>query len=156
MSERTAGAGLDAGLAVATAAAAVQLAIRTAVITGDEVPAWAGTVAGLLEGWSQQLGQGGPTAGQVGAVRVPGASWRTSRAGAPAEDAAPAALLFAHPLLTWLRLRFGIRRCLACGWLGQGSLEPASPLVPPARARTWRCADRLACRRRRIRREGRR
>jgi len=53
MSERTAGAGLDAGLAVATAVAAVQLAIRTAVITGDEVPAWAGTVAGLLEGWSQ-------------------------------------------------------------------------------------------------------
>src|SRR6266536_868628 len=45
--------GLDAGLAVATAVAAVQLAIRTAVITGDEVPAWAGTVAGLLEGWSQ-------------------------------------------------------------------------------------------------------
>jgi len=52
-------AGLDAGQAVATAASAVEFAIRTAAITGAEVPGWAGTVAGLLEDWSQQLDPGG-------------------------------------------------------------------------------------------------
>jgi hypothetical protein len=50
-----------------------------------------------------------------------------------------------YPLHTRLRLRFGVHRCLACGRIGQGSLQPASLLVPPQVARTWRCADRLAC-----------
>jgi len=149
-------AGLDAGQAVATAASAVELAIRAAAVTGAEVPGWAATVAGLLEDWSQQLGQDGPTAGQAGAVRVLGASWRTSPAGILAGDGAPAVPLSAHPLATWLRLRVGVRRCLACGHLGNRSLQPAHPLVSPAKARTWRCIDRVGCRRRRIRREGRR
>ncbi len=60
----------------------------------------------------------------------------------------------AYPLATRLRLRFGVRRCLACGRLGQGSLQPASLLVPPQLARTWRCVDRLACRTRRLERSG--
>ena len=156
MSGQAGRAGLDAGQAVATAASAVELAIRTALITGDEVPDWAGMVAGLLEDWSQQLEPGGPAAGQAGAVRVPGASWPTSRARVLAGDEASAVPLSAHPLVTWLRLRLGVHRCLACGRLGQGSLEPASPLVSPARARTWRCTDRLGCRRRRTSREERR
>src|SRR6266536_1387371 len=144
-----------AALAVATAVSAIQLAIRTAAITGDEVPAWAGTVAGLLEGWARQLeGRGGLRAGLAGTGRASGAWWRAPDAGVLEGDVVPAAPLSAHPLATWLRLRFGLRRCLACGRLGQGSLAPASPLVAPARARTWRCVDRLGCRRRRLRREG--
>ena len=87
-------------------------------------------------------------------MRVPGASWRTPGAGAPAADAAPAALLFAHPLLTWLRLRLGVRRCLACGQAGNRSLQPTHPSVLPARAQTWRCTDRVGCRWRRTIREG--
>ena len=156
MSGQAGRTGLDAGQAVATAVSAVQVAIRTAVITGDEVPAWVGTVAGLLEGWSQQLEQDGPTAGQAGAVRIPEAWWRTSRAGVLAGDAAPAVPPSAYPLMTWLRLRFGVRRCLACGHLGNRTLQPAHRLVSPARARTWRCTDRVGCRRRRSSREGRR
>jgi len=65
---------------------------------------------------------------------------------------APVARLSAHPLSTWLRLRFGLRHCLACGLLGWGGLQPASPLVPPQLARTWRCVDRLNCRTNRLRR----
>jgi hypothetical protein len=60
--------------------------------------------------------------------------------------------LSAYPLGTWLRLRFGVHRCLACGRLGQDSLQPASLLVAPEVARTWRCVDRTACRLRRLRR----
>jgi len=55
---------------------------------------------------------------------------------------APVARLSVHPLSTWLRLRFGLRRCLACGLLGWGGLQPASPLVPAQLARTCRCVDR--------------
>jgi hypothetical protein len=149
-------AGLDAGLAVATAVSAVRVAIRTAVITGDEVPDWARTVAGLLEDWSQQLEPGGQAAGQAGTARTPGVLEVPARKGVLAGSCLPAAPLPAHPLLTWLWLRLGVRRCLACGRLGQGGLEPASPLVSPARARTWRCIDRVGCRHRRISREGRR
>jgi hypothetical protein len=60
--------------------------------------------------------------------------------------------LSAYPLSTRLRLRFGIHRCLACGRIGQGSLQPASLLVPPHAARTWWCVDRLVCRMRRLER----
>jgi hypothetical protein len=63
-------------------------------------------------------------------------------------------LLSAHSLGTWLRLRFGVRRCLACGRIGRSSLEPASLLVPLQLARTWRCVDRPACRTRRLQRSG--
>lgn len=153
MSAQAQGAGLDAGLAVATAASAVQVAIRTAALTGDEVPAWAGTVAELLHDWSQQLGPGERAAGQAGAVRASGAWWRASRGGVLEGDVASAAPLSTQPLTTWLRLRFGVRRCLACGRLGNRSLQPTHPLVSPARAQTWSCVDRLACRQRRLRRE---
>ena len=157
MSGQAGGAGLDAGLAVATAASAVELAIRTVAVSGAEVPGWAATVAELLHGWSRQIGPGGPTAGQAGTARTAGMPRRAPLGTAVlARSLVPAAPLSAHPLLTWLRLRLGVRRCLACGRLGQGSLEPASPLVSPARARTWRCTDRLGCRRRRTSREGRR
>ncbi len=159
MSGQAEGAGLaafDTGQAVVTAVSAVQLAVQTAVITGEEVPAWAGTVTGLLQDWSQQLDSGGPAAGQAGAERASGACWRTSQHGVLAGDRAPAAPLSAYPLLTWLRLRIGLRRCLACGQAGNRSLQPTHPLVLPARARTWRCTDRVGCRRRRTSREGRR
>jgi len=157
VSERTAGTGVDAGLAAGAAAWAVQRAIRAATTAGAEVPAWAGTVAGLLDDWAGQLErQGGPTAGLAGTGRASGAWWRAPGAGVLEGDRVPAVPLSAYPLGTWVRLRFWLRRCLACGRLGQGSLEPASPLVSLARVRTWRCADRLGCRRRRLRREGRR
>jgi hypothetical protein len=156
MSGQAGGAGLDAGLAVATAVSAVRLAIRTAVVTGDEVPGWAGTVAGLLEDWSQQLEPGGRAAGQAGTARIPGVLAAPSRMGVLARSPEPAAPLSAHPLLTWLRLRFGVRRCLACGQAGNRTLQPAHPMVSPARAQTWRCTDGVGCRRRRIRREGHR
>lgn len=65
------------------------------------------------------------------------------------EGAAPPS---ANSLGIWLRLRFGVRRCLACGRLGQGSLQPAGLLVAPQLARTWWCVDRLACRMRRLQR----
>jgi hypothetical protein len=150
------GARLDAGLAVETAVSAVRVAIRTAVITGDVVPDWAGTVAGLLEDWSQQLGPGGAAAGQAGTARTPDVLGASARLGVLATAVVPAAPLPAHPLLTWLRLRLGVRRCLACGWLGNGSLQPAHPMVLPARARTWRCTDRVGCRGRHTSREARR
>jgi hypothetical protein len=146
-------AGMDAGLAVATAASAVELAIRMVAVSGAEVPDWAGTVAGLLAGWSQQLGPGGWTAGQAGSARTPGVVQAPARLGVLARSPGPAAPLSTHPLAMWLRLRFGLRRCLACGQLGNGSLQPAHPLVLPARARTWRCVDRPACQERRLRRE---
>jgi hypothetical protein len=75
------------------------------------------------------------------------------RMGLLARSPVPALPLSAYPLATWLRLRFGIRRCLACGQLGNRSLQPAHPLVPPAVARTWVCVDRLVCRHRRQRRQ---
>jgi len=155
VSERTAGAGLDAGLDAGAAALAVQRAIRAATTAGAGVPAWAETVAGLLDAWSQQL-EGGRSAGLAGTARASGVWWRAP-GGVLEGVEVPAAPLSAHPLLVWLRLRFGLRRCLACGRLGgYGSLQPASPLVPPAWARTWRCRDQLGCCQRRIQREGRR
>ncbi len=152
MSGQVGSAGLDAGLAVETAASAVRVAIRTAALTGDVVPEWAGTVAGLLEGWSQQFGPGGPAAGRAGTARTPGALDAPSRKGVVASAVVPAAPPPTRPLLTWARLRFGLRRCLACGRIGRGSLEPAGLLVPPQVARTWRCVDRLTCRTRRLQR----
>jgi len=144
-------ADVDVGLAVTSAAWAVQRAIRAATAAGAEVPGWAETAVGLLDDWAGQLeGQDGPTAGLAGAGRASGAWWRVP-GGVLEGDRGPAAPLSAHPLLVWLRLRFGLRRCLACGRLGcYGSLQPASLLVPPAKARTWRCGDQLACRRRRL------
>ena len=142
---------VDLEQAAATAARATELAIQVAKTTGAEVPAWAGTVVRLLDDWAGQLeGQGGPRAGLAGTGRIPGAWWRAP-CGVLEGAGVPAVPLSAHPLATWLRLRFGVRRCLACGQLGfYGSLQPASPLVAPARARTWRCRDQLACRRRRL------
>jgi hypothetical protein len=139
--------GLDAGLAVATAATAVQVAIRTAAHAGCVVPEWAGPVAALLQDWSGQLEQG------KSAARTAGTPHEASLGTAVLADAVvPVAPLPTHPLLTWLRLRWGVRRCLVCGQLGQRRLQPASLLVPPQRARTWRCVDRLACRTRVLRR----
>jgi hypothetical protein len=148
------GLGLDAGLAVETAVSAVRVAIRTAVLTGDVVPDWAGTVAGLLEDWSQQFGPGGAAAGQAGTARTSGVLDAPSRKGVLAGSDVLAVPLPAHPLLVWLRLHFGLRRCLACGRLGNRSLEPAHPLISPAWARTWRCGDRDGCRQRRTSWEG--
>jgi hypothetical protein len=156
VSGQAGGTGLDAGLAVETAVSAVRVAIRTAALTGDVVPDWAGTVAGLLEGWSAQVGPGGEAAGQAGMARTPGVLDVPSGMGVVASVMVPAVPLRAHPLLTWLRLRFGLRRCLVCGRLGNRSLQPAHPLVSPARARTWRCTDRDGCRQRRARQEARR
>ena len=156
MSDRAARGGVDAGLAVTTAASAMALAIRAATITGAAVPGWAGTVAGLLDDWSWQLAvQGGRTAGQAGTAGTSGVVWRPPPDGVLAGDAVPAAPLSAHPLTSWLRLRLGVRRCLACGHLGTRSLQPAHPLVPPARARTWWCTDRVGCRERRTRQDER-
>ncbi len=150
MSGQAQGVGLDTRLAVATAATAVQVAIRTAALTGNQVPGWAGTVAGLLEDWSRQLGPGGWAAGQAGTAATAGMLRRASLGTAVLTSAVvPAAPLPTHPLATWLRLRLGMRHCLACGRLGNRSLQPAHPLLLPARARTWRCTDRLACRQRR-------
>jgi hypothetical protein len=148
--------GLDAGLAVETAVSAVWVAIRTAALTGDVVPDWAGTVAGLLEDWSQQFGPGGEAAGQTSMARTPGVLDAPWRKGVLASAVVPAVPLPAHPLLTWLRLRFGLGRCLACGRLGNRSLQPAHPMVSPATARTWRCTDGDGCRKRRVRQEARR
>jgi hypothetical protein len=152
MSGQAGSAGLDAGLAVETAVSAVRVAIRTAALTGEVVPDWAGTVAGLLEDWSAQLGPGGPAAGQAATARTPGVLDAPSRKGVLASAVVPAVPPSTHPLPTWARLRFGLRRCLACGRIGRGSLEPASLRVPPQVARTWRCVDRLACRTRRLQR----
>jgi hypothetical protein len=148
------GAGLDAGLAVETAVSAVRVAIRTAALAGDVVPDWAGTVAGLLEDWSQRLGPGGAAAGQASMARTPGVLDAPSRKGVLADDYVLAVPLPAHPLLVWLRLHVGVRRCLVCGRLGNRSLQPAHPLVSPAWARTWRCRDRDGCCQRRTSREG--
>lgn len=144
---------VDAQVAAATAAWAVELAIRATRTSGEQVPGWAGTVAELPHDWSQQLGPGGRAAGQAGTARTPGVFTAPPRLGVLAGSCVPAAPLPTHPLLTWARLRFRVRRCLACGRLGNRSLQPAHPLVSPARARTWSCADRLACRQRRVRRE---
>jgi hypothetical protein len=148
-----AAAEVDARLAAATAAWAVELAIRATRTGGEQVPGWAGTVAELLYDWSWQLGPGGRAAGLAGMARTSGVADAPSRLGVLAGSFLPTAPLPAHPLLTWLRLRFGVRRCLACGRLGNGTLQPAHPLVSPARARTWTCVDRLVCRQRRVRRE---
>jgi hypothetical protein len=144
---------LDARVAAATAAWAVELAILATRISGDEVPGWAGTVAELLRDWSGQLGPGRCAAGQAGTARTPGVLAAPPRMGVLAGSPGPAAPLPTYPLATWLRMRLGVRRCLACGQLGNRSLQPAHPLVPPAKARTWRCTDRPACRQRRLRRE---
>jgi hypothetical protein len=151
VSRQVQGGGLDAGLAVETAVSAVRVAIRTAALTGEGVPDWAGTVAGLLEGWSEQFGPGG-VAGRAGTARMPGALDAPSRKGVLASAVVPAAPPPTRPLLGWARLCFGVRRCLACGRIGRGSLEPAGLMVPPRVARTWRCVDRLACRTRRLQR----
>ncbi len=156
MSGQAQGAGPDAGLAVETAATAVRAAILTAALSGTGVPDWAETITVLLEDWSRQLDQGGRAAGQAGTARTPGALDAPSRKGVVAEGHVLAAPLPAHPLLTWARLRFGVRRCLACGRLANRSLQPTHPLVSLARARTWRCADRDCCRQRRTSREARR
>lgn len=153
MSGAAAAAGVDAQVAAATAAWAVELAIQATRTSGDEVPGWAGMVAELLHGWSRQLGPGGWTAGQAGTASTPEAPHAPVRMGVLAGAVVPAALPSTHPLATWLRLRLGVRRCLACGRLGNRSLQPAHPLVSPARARTWRCVDRPACQGRRRRRE---
>jgi hypothetical protein len=123
--------GLDARVAAATAAWAVELAIQATRTRGDEVPRWAGTVAELLHGWSRQLGPGGWAAGQAGIARTPGVPRAPVRLGVLAGSPVPAAPLSAHPLLTWLRLRVGLRRCLACGQLGNRSLQPAHPWCRP-------------------------
>jgi hypothetical protein len=153
MSGAAAAPGLDARVAAATAAWAVELAIQATRTRGEQVPGWAGTVVELLHGWSQQLGPAGWAAGQAGSARTPGGLQAPVRMGVLAGAVVPAAPLPAHPLATWLRLRFGVRRCLACGHLGNRSLQPAHPLVSPVKARTWGCVDRPACRERRLRRE---
>jgi hypothetical protein len=140
-------------MAAATAAWAVELAIQATRTCGDEVPGWAEMVAELLNGWSQQLEPGGRTAGQAGTVGTPGVREAPARLGVLAGGVVPAVPPSTHPLLTWLQLRFGLRRCLACGHLGNRSLQSAHPLVSPARARTWRCTDRPTCRKRRQRRD---
>jgi hypothetical protein len=148
---------LDARVAAATAAWAVELAIQATRTSGEQVPGWAGTVAELLHDWSQQLRPGGWAAGQAGTARTAGIP-QLAPLGTTvlARAVVPAASLSARPLATWLRLRLGVRRCLACGQLGNRSLQPAHPSVSPARAWTWRCTDRVGCRRRRTSREGRR
>jgi hypothetical protein len=145
---------IDPRRAAAVAAWSMDLAIRATRTSGGTVPEWAATVAELLRHWSQQLGPGGAAAGLAGQARTPGVLDTSARLGVLAGGCGPAAPLSTHPLLIWLRLRFGIRRCLACGRLGQGSLQPASLLVPPQLARTWWCVDRQACRARRLRRSG--
>jgi hypothetical protein len=147
------GAGLTARLAVENAVAAVRVAVRTVLLTGTEVPGWAGTVTGMLQDWSQQLGSGGRVAGPASAARTPGVLDLPAGLGVLAKSGVLAAPLAAYPRWTWLRLRFGVRRCLACGRLGNHGLQPAHPLVSPARARTWRCTDRDVCRQRRARQE---
>ncbi len=146
----------DTQVAAATAAWALEVAILASWSSGDVVPGWAGPVAELLHGWSQQLGLGGWAAGQAGTARTPGVLDAPWRMGVLDGSRVPAAPLPTHPLLIWLRVRFGVRRCLACGRLGNRSLQPAHPLVSPARARTWRCTDRDGCRQRRTSKEARR
>jgi hypothetical protein len=140
---------VDPKVAAAFAAWATELAIQVTRTRGEQVPGWAGTVVELLDDWSQQLGPGGRTAGQAGTARTPGVLQAPVRLGVLAGGVMPAAPPSVNPLLTWLRLRVGLRRCLACGHLGNRNLQPAHPLVPPARARTWACVDRLSCRRQR-------
>jgi hypothetical protein len=144
---------VDARVAVATAAWAVELAIRATRTSGEQVPGWAGTVAELLHDWSGQLGPGGRAAGRAGTARTPGVLDAPPRLGVRAGSCVPAAPPPTQPLATWVRLRLGVRRCLACGRLGNRTLQPAHPLVSPAKARTWRCVDHLACRQRRLRHE---
>jgi hypothetical protein len=146
----------DARVAAATAAWAVEVAILASWSSGDAVPSWAGAVAELLRDWSGQVGPDGWAAGQAGTARTPGVLDAPWRLGVLDGSCVPAAPLPTHPLLTWLRQRLGVRRCLACGRLGTRSLQPAHPMVSPARARTWRCTDRVGCRRRRTSREARR
>jgi hypothetical protein len=141
---------VDARVAAAAAAWAVELAIRATRTNGEQVPGWAGTVVELLHDWSGQLG---PAAGQAGTARTPGVLDAPPRLGVLAGSCVPAARPPTYPLATWLRLRLGVRRCLACGRLGDRTLQTAHPLVSPAKSRTWRCVDQLACRQRRLRRE---
>jgi len=150
------GGGVDAQVAAATAAWALEVAIEASRSSGEQVPGWAGAVAVLLRGWSGQLSPGGWAAGQAGTARTPGVLDAPWRLGVLDGSCVPAALQPTHPLLTWARLRFGVRSCLACGRLGNRSLQPAHPLVSPARARTWRCTDRDGCRQRRTSKEARR
>jgi hypothetical protein len=144
---------VDAQAAAAAAAWAVELAIQATRISGEQVPGWAGTIAELLRDWSQQLGPDGRATGLAGTARTPGVFAAPPRMGVLVGSCVPAAPLLTHPLLTWARLRFGVRRCLACGRLGNPTLQPAHPLVSPAKARTWSCVDRVACRQRRLRGE---
>jgi hypothetical protein len=127
-----------------------QQAVRAANAAGVEIPEWAGSAECMfddhawcvtpqppaLNGQSEPAFRPEPAVSTVPVVSMP--------------------RLSVYPLGTWLRLRFGVRRCLACGRLGQGSLQPANLLVPPHVARTWRCVDLHTCRRRRTSREGRR
>jgi hypothetical protein len=127
-----------------------QQAARAANAAGVEIPEWAGSAEWMFDDHAWCLTRQPPA--------LSGQSERAFRLelAVSTVPVVSVRLLPVHPLLTWLRLRFGIRRCLACGRLGQGNLRPAHPLVSPARARTWWCTDRLGCRRRRTRREGRR
>jgi hypothetical protein len=45
-----------------------------------------------------------------------------------------------------------LHRCLCCGRIGARGLRPANPSMPRAWVRTWVCADREACRTRRLER----
>lgn len=148
--------GVEVRVAAAAAAWVVEVAIQASRSSGDAVPGWAETAAELLREWSGQPGSGGWTAGQAGTARTPGALGASWRLGVLDGSCVPAAPPSTHPLLTWARLRFGVRRCLACGRLGGRSLQPAHPMVSPARARTWRCTDRDGCRQRRTSQEARR
>jgi hypothetical protein len=148
---------VDPKLAAAIAAWATDLAAQALYANGDEVPGWVDTVAGLLDDWSWRLAvTDGRIAGRAGTAGTSGVVWRPPPNGVLAGDAVPAALLSAHPLATWVRLRFGVRRCLACGRLGNRGLQPAHPLVSAVRARTWWCIDRDGCRQRRTNPEGHR
>jgi len=124
-----------------------QQAARAANAAGVEIPEWAGSAEWMFDDHAWCLTRQPPVlSGQSEPAFRP-------ELAVSAVPVVSVRLLPVHPLLTWLRLRLGVRRCLACGRLGQGSLEPASLLVPLARARTWRCTDRLGCRRRRTRRD---
>jgi hypothetical protein len=127
-----------------------QQAARAANAAGVEIPEWAGSAECMFDYHAWCLTRQPPALrGQAEPALQP----------EPAVSTVPVVSmprLSAHPLGTWLRLRFGMHRCLACGRLGNRSLQPAHPMVSPARARTWWCTDRIGCRRRRTSREGRR
>jgi hypothetical protein len=152
---------VDPKVAAAVAAWVTELTARAVwTASGTQTPRWIAMVVALLDDLATQLaqadGQAVGTARQADTARTPGVLAAPARIGVLASAVVPAAPLSTHPLLTWLRLRFGIRRCLACGQGGNRSLQPAHPLVSPAWARTWQCIDRIGCRQRRISRQGRR